>query len=153
MSAPARVDFYVHATQSVDALVGTACRIADKAWQQRAGRRVVIRVADENTAGALDNQLWSFRDRAFIPHAVATADILPEDYPVLICLVDRPAPSSHRDLLINMAPTMPDIDEAYERVAELVDAEPARRQAGRERFRQWRERGVSPQTHQLDCAP
>jgi DNA polymerase IIIc chi subunit len=35
------------------------------------------------------------------------------------------------------------------RIIEILDADHERRQAGRDRFRRYRERGVNPQTHHI----
>jgi DNA polymerase-3 subunit chi len=53
------------------------------------------------------------------------------------------------DLVINLAASVPPGFEAWARVAEVVDAEAARRQRGRERFRAYRERGIEPATHEM----
>jgi DNA polymerase-3 subunit chi len=37
--------------------------------------------------------------------------------------------------------------ERVSRLVEIIDADPARRQAGRERFKQYRAMGVEPVTH------
>jgi DNA polymerase-3 subunit chi len=148
-----RVDFYVHDSDAFEALAATACRLVDKAWQQAPGRHIVIRVEDDDQAQRLDDLLWTFRDRAFLPHAVATAGNTDESCPVLICTALVETPASHRNLLVNLAAAMAPDAVRYARVAELVDASPARRQAGRTRFRQWRELRVEPQTHRLAPVP
>jgi DNA polymerase IIIc chi subunit len=44
---------------------------------------------------------------------------------------------------------VPDFAMQFERVIELVDDEPTRRQRARDRFRAWRRLGVEPHTHNL----
>jgi len=53
------------------------------------------------------------------------------------------------DLLINIAPQVPDFYERSSRIADLVDADAGRREQGRERYRYYRERGITPETHKL----
>ena len=55
------------------------------------------------------------------------------------------------DLLVNLAAEAPAFYERYARVAEFVDAEPGRREAGRRRFAFYRERGAAPETHKISA--
>ena len=52
-------------------------------------------------------------------------------------------------LLINLAPQVPETFGRYERLAEIVGASTETRERGRERYRFYRERGYTLQTHQL----
>lgn len=138
-----RVDFYVLETAGADALVLTACRIAEKAYLQE--RRVYIHTDSEVRARELDVWLWTFHDRSFVPHALAPAAA---DEPVLIgCDVEPPSPF---DVLINLASRVPAFWDRCTRIADLVDGtDEQRRNEGRERFRWYRERGLKPETHRL----
>jgi DNA polymerase-3 subunit chi len=53
------------------------------------------------------------------------------------------------DLLVNLATDAPAFYAQYARVAEFVDADPARRDAGRKRFGTYREKGNAPETHKV----
>jgi DNA polymerase-3 subunit chi len=55
------------------------------------------------------------------------------------------------DLLVNLATDAPAFYDRYARVAEFVDAEPGRREAGRRRFAFYRERGAAPETHKISA--
>ena len=48
-----------------------------------------------------------------------------------------------------LAPEVPACVAEARRVAEFIDGDPARRQAGRARFRTYKDRGWSPTTHNL----
>ncbi len=52
-------------------------------------------------------------------------------------------------VLINCADRLPEGFERYERVVELVDQNPEVLAKSRERFKQYRERGLTPETHKL----
>ena len=52
-------------------------------------------------------------------------------------------------VLINLAASLPEGFERYERVVELVDQHPEVLAQSRERFRQYREQGCAPETHKL----
>ncbi len=53
------------------------------------------------------------------------------------------------DVLVNLGQDVPSWFSRYARVAELVSGDEAARQAGRDRFRFYRDRGIEPETHQL----
>lgn len=143
-----RVDFYILPDRQRQAIEFTACRLADKAY--RADHRVFVRVSSPAEAREFDERLWTFRDGSFVPHAVAgepAAGAQAERHAVLIGWTDGPA--THRDLLINLTAEVPQDFERFERIVEVVDADEERRRQGRQRFRDYRERGFEPTTHQL----
>jgi DNA polymerase III subunit chi len=53
------------------------------------------------------------------------------------------------EVLVNLSSSLPANVDSYARVAEIIDADDARRSLGRERFRAYRERGIMPETHSL----
>ena len=53
------------------------------------------------------------------------------------------------DMLVNLSGEVPDYYQGYGRVAEFVDGDPVRREAGRRRFALYRERGHAPDTHRV----
>jgi DNA polymerase-3 subunit chi len=143
VSAP-RVDFYVLPDRKDNGRALLACRLADKAYNL--GQTVYLLAASEAQATALDDLLWTFRQDSFIPH-----ERYPlageEASPVLVGTVlqaDRTA-----QVLINCTDRLPEDFERHERVVELVDQNPEVLAKSRERFRQYRERGLAPETHKL----
>ena len=139
-----RVDFYVHEAAGFETLALTACRLAEKAFMQ--AQRVFIHTDSEDTARRLDERLWTFSDRSFIPHAIVGA----RDGDELPVLIGRgQAPAEPFDLLINVCARVPDFYDRYTRIAELVDGAAEGRVEGRERYRFYRDRGLTPGTHKL----
>jgi DNA polymerase-3 subunit chi len=53
------------------------------------------------------------------------------------------------DVLVNLSNRLPSGLERFARVAEIIDADPQRRQLGRERFKAYRDQKLSLKTHQL----
>jgi DNA polymerase-3 subunit chi len=139
-----RVDFYVLPDQRDEGRTLLACRLAEKAYNL--GHTVYILTASEAQAAALDDLLWTFRQDSFIPH-----ERYPlageEGSPVLIGVVSPLEVKAQ--VLINYTDALPEGFERYERVVELVDSRPAVLANSRERFRQYRERGLTPETHKL----
>lgn len=139
-----RVDFYILDGDSGDNLQRFACRLVDKAWSR--GMRCFVNAATAEQASRLDELLWTFRDISFLPHAIAPAT----DSNRLAALIGNDSePDTELDLLINMSPEVPTWFSRFERVAELVDGHSERRNAGRERFRFYRDRGYELETHNI----
>jgi DNA polymerase-3 subunit chi len=137
-----RVDFYVLPTDSPRERALFACRLVEKAFGL--GHSIWIETGTDDEARALDELLWTFHDRAFVPHARAAGGA---DEPVLIGAGETPA--APRDLLVNLAAGVPPWIDGFARVAEVVDDAAERKAAGRERFRAYRERGFALETHKL----
>lgn len=137
-----QIDFYILPSAETDARLTFACRLAEKAW--RLGHRVYIHCQDGNQREALDGRLWQFKGEAFVPHDNAETD--PEAAVVLG--TDTP-PTGQDDLLINLTTGIPPAFERFARVAEIVVEDATVRQAARQSFRFYRERGYPLQDHRL----
>jgi len=141
-----KVDFYLLSAEHPRARLTTACRLAEKAFGQ--GLRVAVRTTGPAETAELDELMWTFSDRSFVPHAVWPAEgELTGDTPVLIS--SGALPESHRDVLINLAPEPWADASGFARVCEVVGAdEPAKKRA-RARWRRYREAGLAPESHNL----
>jgi DNA polymerase-3 subunit chi len=142
-----QVDFYILPNDSSEERLRLACRITDKALQQ--GQQVLINTGSPAEGARLDELLWTFSQGSFIPHrlmeAATSANIVE---PVVIGCGIAPG-SRETQLLINLAGTVPEFFNRYQRVAELIDGNEQRRMQGRERFRFYRDNGCELRTHQL----
>jgi DNA polymerase-3 subunit chi len=139
-----RVDFYLPGPDAPDNRFGLACRLADKAYRQ--GRRVYLHAASAEQARHLDRLLWTFREQSFVPHGL-TGQVDPVLTPVLLGW--QAPPEDENDVLINLAPEVPAFFSRFRRLAEPLDDEPGIREAGRERYRFYRDRGYPLETHQI----
>lgn len=140
-----RVDFYVIADPEPRARAKFACALVEKAFAL--GNRVHVNCGDAAEAEAIDTLLWTFRDRAFVPHARALAEHAPAAEPVVVGHLE-PAPAP-REVLVNLAPSVPPWFASFDRVAEVVSEDPVIKAAGRERYRVYRGHGCEPTTHQI----
>lgn len=138
----AKVDFYILPTDSLTARLDFACKLCEKAW--RLGHQVYLHCQNEDQRGELDQRLWHFKGEAFVPHGPAELD--PAGRVVLGIGVSA---HGHADLLINLGSDVPAFVGQFQRVAEIVVEAPAVRQAARERFRFYRERGYALTDHRL----
>ncbi len=142
-----QVDFYILSSDSDDARLALACKIVDKATQL--DHHVFIHSTSDGEAQQLDELLWTFSQGSFIPHRVirGALEAAPPE-PVLIGVNQAPGPGRW-NVLINLAADVPEFFSRYERVAEVVDANPVRREQSRERYRFYRDRGYKLNTHQV----
>jgi len=142
VQAPAtpRVDFYVLDTAEERALLLMACRLVEKAYL--AEQTVYVHCDDAAAAAALDDLLWTYSDRSFVPHALAGVD---GSAPVRIGSAEPVA----AQVLVQLACVAPAFYASYERIADFVDADPKRRDDGRRRFAWYRDQGVRPETHKV----
>jgi DNA polymerase-3 subunit chi len=150
-----QVDFYILSSNSPEARLNVACRLADKAVQRELG--VFLLVESEHDARRLDELLWTFAQNSFLPHRLAwnsAADGVTE--PVVIGLDEHATSALRGDndiedwgLMINLAAAVPEAFGRFERLAEIVDSTPDIRERGRERFRFYRDRGYALQTHHV----
>jgi DNA polymerase-3 subunit chi len=143
-----QVDFYVLPGTDDGARLRFACRLAEKAWQKRHRVRVQL---EPGEIDAFDLMLWTFADRSFVPHRRAGA---PDDAPAaappaVVIAADAEADDGDGDVLINLALAGVADFGRWARIAEVVDADAARRQGGRERYRAYRERGFALKTHDM----
>ena len=143
-----RVDFYVLASADPAARLRFACRLVEKAWLRE--HRVRVQLDPGGDGAAFDDLLWTFADRSFVPHErLAASGGLPgEAAPVVIAEGDNMG-AGDRDMLVNLAGSVPAGYLGYARIAEVVDADDQRRKSGRDRFRFYREQGIEPQTHEM----
>ena len=141
-----RVDFYLVGSTDSRAWLTAACRLAEKACDQ--GLRVAVRTASPSQTAELDDLMWTFSDRSFVPHGVWPAE--PEfaaETPVLIA--SSALPDSHRDVLINLADDLPSDAERYGRVCEVVAGDEEAKRRARIRWRGYKDAGLDPATHSL----
>jgi DNA polymerase-3 subunit chi len=144
LAAP-RVDFYLSDVAGFDARVRLACRIAEKAYL--ANQSVVVYCDDATQLPKVDELLWTFSDGTFVPHDTVTAEGAPCEAPVV--LTTGALPAGHTDVLLNLGNVVPPFFDRFARVAEVLDARPEVRAAGRERFKLYRGKAIEPQTHNI----
>jgi DNA polymerase-3 subunit chi len=135
----------VVADPSPSAQLTVACRIVEKAW--KAGSTVLIQHDDAVELGRLDDMLWVGNDQTFIPHEIAAA--MPGMTTTPVILTTGTGPTAAVDVLINLTAQLPARAELAARIIEIIDTDPGRRAAGRERFKAYRDRGFPLEKHDL----
>ncbi len=143
-----RVDFYLldHATEGGrDAAV---CKLTHKAF--RLNHRVYILTHDHEHAQQIDRLLWIFSAGSFIPHGLGAR---PADAEMPVLIGCEEPPPACEDVLIQLTPQVPEFFSRFQRVAEIVDGSDGEKTLARDRFRFYRDRGYTLQTHNLTLDP
>ena len=142
-----RVDFYVLKSAAARQRWAFACRLTEKAFLK--DLKIVIVSDTLADAQALDELLWTFNDRSFIPHKVCL-DEQSVDPATAVHLTVETTAQPAADLLVNLAQRLPAEFQRYARIAEVIDADEERRRLGRERFKAYRDLKLPLETHQID---
>lgn len=137
-----RVTFYLLASAEEHARQRLACRLARKA--HGLGQRVHIHTSDVQATQEMDGLLWTFEDTAFLPHGT---DVNDPNSPVTVH--ESASPADRCEVLINLAPEVPEYFGRFERIADLVGGDEASRARGRERYRFFKERGYPLDHHEI----
>jgi DNA polymerase-3 subunit chi len=144
-----RVDFYVLKSAATQQRLAFACRLTEKAYLR--DLKVLILNDTRADAQALDELLWTFNERSFVPHKVCLDEQSMDPSTPVHLTVDISAMSS-ADLLVNLSLRLPTHLQRYPRIAEIIDADEERRRLGRERFKAYRDQKFTLETHQIDEA-
>jgi DNA polymerase-3 subunit chi len=144
-----RVDFYVLKSAAAKQRWAFACRLTEKAYLK--DLKIVIVNDTLADAKALDELLWTFNERSFIPHQICLDEqSVDPATPVHLTVESSALPAA--DLLVNLAHRLPAQLERYARIAEIIDADEERRRLGRERFKAYRDLKFTLETHQIEEA-
>jgi len=144
-----RVDFYVLKSSMAKQRWTFACRLTEKAYLREL--RVVLLSESTAEADAIDELMWTFNERSFVPHGIYRHD-RPFDAATPVQLTPDLDGIDHADLLVNLSGRLPSRLERFSRIAEIIDADEERRRLGRERFKAYRDLKLPLETHQLNDA-
>lgn len=125
---------------TVPAHFALACRLCADLY--RAKQRVFVYTADQQKAEAFDELLWQFDAERFVPHNLS-GEGPKYGAPVEI---GWQAPRQNRTVLINLTSEVPAFISRFSQVIEFVPSAEADKVQARERFKQYRQQGINPQT-------
>ena len=111
------------------------CELAKRAYA--AQQPTLILTRDFAQAEAIDELLWDFDTDVYIPHQIAGDD---DDQHTAVLIVPPGVDTPDRPLLINLRETCP--NGSFERVLEVVAAEPAEREGSRTRWTEYKRLGM-----------
>ncbi len=117
------------------------CELTKKAFA--AQQPTLILTRDHEQAHAVDELLWAFDDDAMIPHQLAGDD---DDAETAVLIAPPGVDSADRPLVINLRNSC--AGGQYQRVLEVVAADPAEREGSRIRWREYQRLGF--ELHKFD---
>jgi DNA polymerase-3 subunit chi len=106
--------------------------------------KVVVHLEDGRQLHAFDEALWTFSEQDFLPHVQAGNALAPQT-PVILSQ-DANDPLPHHQVLINLSQRTPEHFARFERLFEILSTDESDLAAGRERYKQYQQRGY-PLTH------
>ncbi len=139
-----RVSFYILKGEQEQARQEFACRLAEKAY--KLGHHVFIHTSSAEQTEQVNQALWSFRADSFVPHQLANEENI-DSCPVLIS--HDVSPPRLMNLLINLNEEHPLFFSQFERVAELINDHESIKQAGRQRYQFYKQRGYELDTFNI----
>lgn len=135
-----RIDFHVLGSAEPTWVQDYVCRLVDKAWRQN--HRILVH-CDPDWLEPLDEQLWRFRDAAFIPHQPISSGLC------AVNLCSDAQCGDHHDVLINVSLRQPEFFGRFNRMLELVLDDPDWKTQKREHFRFYQSRGYVVKSHNI----
>jgi DNA polymerase-3 subunit chi len=140
-----QIDFHVNAPTKL----AYACRLARKAYGS--GARMVFYAGDERLLTEFDRLLWTFSPLDFIPHC-RVRDRLANVTPVHLAGPNDADHCIHHDLIVNLDREQPAYFSRFERMIEVVASDESDLDAGRARWRFYKDRGYPLTRHDLASA-
>jgi DNA polymerase III subunit chi len=141
-----QIDFHVNAPTKL----GYACRLARKGYG--AGARMVFYSSDASVLADFDRMLWSFSQLDFIPHC-HVRNQLASVTPLHLAGANDADACLHHDLIVNLDRELPPFFSRFERMIEVIEAQDDDLEAGRTRWKFYKDRGYPLSRHDLSAAP
>lgn len=135
-----QIDFYYHVPDKFR----LACLLGAKAVA--GGSRVFILTENAAATEQISRTLWTVPPEGFLPHCRARHE-LAEVTPIIID--HDPAELPHDQILFNLRQARPDYFGRFERLIEIVTADEADIQAGRARWKLYKDQGYEIRPHDM----
>lgn len=119
------------------------CELARRGFA--ANLPILVLARDAAQAEAIDDLLWSFDPDEYLPHQIAGLDEGDDETPILIATPEMDVPA--RAMLINLRDAAP--TGSFDRVLEVVPADPSARGPLRERWKHYQSLGFELAKHDM----
>lgn len=136
------VRFYILSDTHAAARERFACKLAAKGCQ--AGIKTYLNMPDTHACSRIDELLWTFSDRSFVPHEICTDSATPQ---CPIGIGHGLEPASDFKVLINLAADVPHFFSRFEKTLEIIDTQDEVKAAGRSRYAFYKDRGYPLDEH------
>lgn len=121
-----------------------ACQLCADLYRTK--QRVFVYTADQAQAEAFDQKLWQFDAERFVPHNLSGEG---PSYGAAV-EIGWQAPKQNRPVLINLTEHVPDFAQRFKQIIEFVPTQEQLKAQARERYKQYRQRGITPSTITID---
>jgi DNA polymerase-3 subunit chi len=118
------------------------CELTRRAFG--AQQPTLILTRDFEQAEAIDEYLWAFDENAFIPHQLAGDD---DDANTAVLIVPPGVETADRPMVINLREVC--ATGQFDRVLEVVAADPAEREGSRSRWTEYKKAGFEVTKHDM----
>lgn len=139
------ITFYVLPSQSQQERQAFACKLIEKVY--RSGLSCFVLTDTDGQSLQLDDFLWSFRPGSFVPHQIYRDEAPP--FPQTVLIGNSAIPEGWRQVVINLSSAAPKQLDECNRILEILDNSEETKQAGRERYRHYRQAGLDITTHNM----
>lgn len=120
------------------------CQKLEYLYQQN--KKIYVNTANAAMAQWLDDQLWTFRDISFVPHAQINEKT--STAPIQIGYSDTLI--NQYDVLVNLAPSIPAYFAKFVNIIEVIPESEDLKAAGREKYKIYRNHGCQLKTSKLE---
>jgi DNA polymerase-3 subunit chi len=137
------VEFHFNVGDKLD----YSCRLLRKA---HAGGAKLLVTADPVMLAQLDQMLWTLSATEFLPHCRSDAPPATLALSAIVLAAYALAPDLEgraMGVLVNLGQDVPQGFESFERFIEIVSSAPDDRQAGRQRWNHYKQRGYALKAH------
>lgn len=131
-----QIDFHSNITDKINYI----CRLVRKA--RAADCEILIFDSNKENLALLDEALWIFSAKEFLPHVFAS-DALASTTPIILC-DDEKISLHHKNVLINLNQEVPSFFQEFNRVFEIISTDEEDAKNGRLRYRHYQQLGFAP---------
>lgn len=141
-----KVDFYILSSNREKQRLRFVCKLAEKIYRQQ--QRAYILATSDQQSLKLDDLLWSFRPKSFIPHQLFSGDEVSQDNAILVGVL--PATSPWSSVIINLSPQLLIPLKQTQRLIEILDATASLKQTSRKHYQYYKKNGYALTTHNIN---
>jgi len=142
-----QVDFYILENKDANGKLHYACRLVQKAYAR--GLKIGVHTQNNEQTENFDSMLWTFSQGSFIPHQAVKSNS-PDWWAYPVQIGSEPEAFAQADIVVNLSTSADAYEGECKRVAELLSNEEDDKSAGRNRFKQYQDKGLVPNTYRIN---
>ena len=143
-----KVDFYLISNQVADARFKLASRLSNKLL--RLEQKTLVVTEDQQQCENLSRIMWSFSDTSFVAHERLSQDSASCNINISSITDVKIESKANFDVLINLSNIMPNFNQHFSRIAEIVEFDEPVKKLARQRYKIYQENGFELDTHTIE---